>query len=256
MAEPGFTGAGLDRADHLRLNEQELAALRLHAEARLLSLAELDPVLDEAGGLAWSALGEEIEPGPAKHLALEHLQVVDLPFNGALAPGQRHPGRRRTSRKRSLVEGRFEVQRVLRVASRMVGAHVQRFEAMPVVLGLGAIEDLDRPFDNVLCFNVLTNSPHYALPLERLLVAARRRIFLRESLHESLLVRYTPDPYLDDGKRHIRVYHNTYPIDEVTRFIEEHGFRVRRVVDRRTNDGVENVVDLPHHWRILVGEKT
>lgn len=61
MAEPGFTGAGLDRADHLRLNEQELAALRLHAEARLLSLAELDPVLDETGGLAWSALTREVE---------------------------------------------------------------------------------------------------------------------------------------------------------------------------------------------------
>jgi NAD+ diphosphatase len=61
VAEPGFTGAGLDRADHLRLNEQELATLRLHAEARLLSLAELDPVLDHSGGLAWSALSEEIE---------------------------------------------------------------------------------------------------------------------------------------------------------------------------------------------------
>jgi SAM-dependent methyltransferase len=121
---------------------------------------------------------------------------------------------------------------------------------------LASIEDLDRPFDNVLCFNVLTNSPHYALPLERLLLTARKRIFLRESLHESLLVRYTRDPYLDEGKRHIRVYHNTYPIAEVIGFIEEHGFQVTRVVDRRTNDGVESVVGLPHHWRILVGERT
>ncbi|MDQ8756187.1 NAD(+) diphosphatase [Sphingosinicella sp. LHD-64] len=61
MAEPGFTGAGLDRADHLRLDEQELAVLRLHAEARLLSLAELDPVLDDSGALAWSALAGEDE---------------------------------------------------------------------------------------------------------------------------------------------------------------------------------------------------
>ncbi len=56
MAEPGFTGAGLDRADHLRLDEQQLAALGRHADARLLSLAELDPVLDDAGGLAWTTI--------------------------------------------------------------------------------------------------------------------------------------------------------------------------------------------------------
>lgn len=120
---------------------------------------------------------------------------------------------------------------------------------------LGAIEGLDECFDNVLCFNVLTNSPHYALPLERLLKSARRRILLRESLGESLTVRYTPDPYLDEGKRDIRVYHNTYPIDEVTALIEEHGFVVTRVRDRRTGDGTEMVVDIPHEWRILLAER-
>ena len=45
---------------------------------------------------------------------------------------------------------------------------------------LGTIEHLDGEFDNVLCFNVLTNSPHYALPLERLLANCRKRILLRE----------------------------------------------------------------------------
>jgi hypothetical protein len=44
---------------------------------------------------AWScrqeeASGQQIEPGTAKHLALEHLQAVDVPFDGALTPGQRH----------------------------------------------------------------------------------------------------------------------------------------------------------------------
>ncbi len=120
---------------------------------------------------------------------------------------------------------------------------------------LGAIEDLDQRYDNVLCFNVLTNSPHYAHPLERLLLSARKRILLRESLGETLEVRYTPDPYLDEGKRHIRVYHNTYPINEVISFMQEHGFRVERIVDRRTNDEVEKVVDIPHHWKILLGER-
>jgi NAD+ diphosphatase len=59
----GFTGAGLDRADRLRLDEAALAELVAAAGARLLRLAELDPVLDEAERLAWEALpeaGEEL----------------------------------------------------------------------------------------------------------------------------------------------------------------------------------------------------
>jgi SAM-dependent methyltransferase len=129
------------------------------------------------------------------------------------------------------------------------GIAVDRFQ-------VGAIEELTTEYDTVLCFNVLTNSPHYALPLERLLHAARRRVLLRESLGDSLVTRYTPDPYLDEGKRHLRVYHNTYPIDEVTAFMQEHGFRVTRITDRRSNDGVEMVVDIPHYWRILLAERT
>ncbi len=120
---------------------------------------------------------------------------------------------------------------------------------------LGAIENLARPFDTVICFNVLTNSPHYALPLERLLLCTRKRLVLRESLGNELVIRYTPDPYLDAGKRHIRVYHNTYPLHEVIAFIESYGFRVTRIPDRRTQDGVEMVVDIPHYWRILLGER-
>lgn len=120
---------------------------------------------------------------------------------------------------------------------------------------LGAIEQLDRRFDNVLCINVLTNSPHYALPLERLLACTRKRLLLRESLGGELTVRFTPDPYLDPDKRHIRVYHNTYPLPEVISFIEACGFAVTRFVDERTRDGVEMVVDIPHYWKMLLAER-
>jgi SAM-dependent methyltransferase len=132
-----------------------------------------------------------------------------------------------------------------------------RAELDPDRFRVGAIEDLadDQVYDNVLCFNVLTNSPHYAQPLERLLRSAGKRILLRESMGDELIVRYTPDPYLDEGRRHIRVYHNTYPLREVERFMEEHGFRVTRIRDERTGDGTEMVVDIPHQWRILLGER-
>ncbi len=52
----GFTGAGLDRADHLRLDAEQLAALMANGEARLLRLDTLDPLLDEEGRLLWSPL--------------------------------------------------------------------------------------------------------------------------------------------------------------------------------------------------------
>ena len=121
---------------------------------------------------------------------------------------------------------------------------------------LGAIEDLpEDSYDAVLCFNVLTNSPHFAAPLERLLRAARSRILLRESLGDDLIVNFTPDPYLDEGKRHIRVYHNTYPAHEVIGLMEAEGFDVQRVPDARTGDGTEMVVGFPHQWRILYGER-
>jgi NAD+ diphosphatase len=58
---PGFTGAGLDRADHLRLDEARLAELAASLEARLLRLSGLDPELDEDGRLGWGALVEAEE---------------------------------------------------------------------------------------------------------------------------------------------------------------------------------------------------
>jgi NAD+ diphosphatase len=56
MTEPGFTGAGLDRADHLRLDPERLAALVADGEARLLQLDAVDPVLDAESRLSWAPL--------------------------------------------------------------------------------------------------------------------------------------------------------------------------------------------------------
>ena len=51
----GFTGAPLDRADHLRTDAARLAELAESRGARFLELSGLDPVLDDDGRLAWSA---------------------------------------------------------------------------------------------------------------------------------------------------------------------------------------------------------
>jgi len=62
---PGFTGAGLDRADRLRLDEARLAELASSLEARLLRLSGLDPELDEEGRLGWARM-----PAPEEHIFL------------------------------------------------------------------------------------------------------------------------------------------------------------------------------------------
>ena len=37
--------------------------------------------------------------------------------------------------------------------------------------------------------------------------------------------------------------------------MEAEGFAVTRIRDERTDDGTEMVVDIPHQWRILLGER-
>jgi len=58
----GFTGAGIDRADHLRLDAERLRVLRFSAEARLLRLDGLEPQVDGEGRIGWAAIdSNEVE---------------------------------------------------------------------------------------------------------------------------------------------------------------------------------------------------
>lgn len=62
MIPPGFTGAGLDRADQLRVDAARLAEALAHAEAAVLAMSGLEPELDPAGRLVWSPVdGHAIE---------------------------------------------------------------------------------------------------------------------------------------------------------------------------------------------------
>ena len=84
----GFTGSALDRADQLRLKPERVAELAAGPKARLLRLAEFDPVLDESGRLAWDgmdALAHDAEP---IFLGLQDGQPRFAPLR-KLAAGQR-----------------------------------------------------------------------------------------------------------------------------------------------------------------------
>ena len=58
MSNPGFTGASLDRADDLRLDKERMADMMANGDARLLDLADLDPVLEPEGTLHWTTFAE------------------------------------------------------------------------------------------------------------------------------------------------------------------------------------------------------
>jgi NAD+ diphosphatase len=85
VSEPGFTGAGLDRADHLRLDAERMAQLMADGDARLLRLAELDPVLDGEGRLAWGPL----EEGELLFLGLDEGAPLFAPLLSEAPIGQR-----------------------------------------------------------------------------------------------------------------------------------------------------------------------
>ena len=87
MTITGFTGAGLDRADHVRLDAERLAGMMANGDARLLRLAELDPVLDEEGRLAWGPL--DGEQGDCLFLGLDEGAPLFAPLVRMQALGQR-----------------------------------------------------------------------------------------------------------------------------------------------------------------------
>ncbi|WP_315761313.1 NAD(+) diphosphatase [Sphingomonas sp. Y38-1Y] len=82
---PGFTGATIDRADHLRADPERLAAARADPAARVLAMAGLDPVVED-GRLVWRAIGPDagelvllgVEAGAPRFAAL-----LETPTEGA-----------------------------------------------------------------------------------------------------------------------------------------------------------------------------
>ena len=91
MIAPGFTGGTIDRADRVRHEPALLAAAEADPRARLLVLDGLDPQLDDAGRLVWTAL----DAAPGERLFLGYHESVPLfaaaPPHGRPLPGGRSP---------------------------------------------------------------------------------------------------------------------------------------------------------------------
>ncbi len=82
-----FAGSRLNRADHVRQNDHELAALMTH-RARLLLLSGLDPVIGDDGTLQWGSLAEADPDAELVFLGLEGDRgcFAAVPASGSTAP--------------------------------------------------------------------------------------------------------------------------------------------------------------------------
>lgn len=113
------------------------------------------------------------------------------------------------------------------------------------------IEDFAGAADHILCMNVLSNLDNFHRPLERLLLAARKSLVLRESIKVGASYRYVRDDYLDPGVN-LNVYVNAYDRAELLDFIAGYGFSPRVVVDRHSGGEPELVIGYPHYWTFIV----
>jgi 2-polyprenyl-3-methyl-5-hydroxy-6-metoxy-1,4-benzoquinol methylase len=107
------------------------------------------------------------------------------------------------------------------------------------------IEDLDGEADHVICMNVLSNIDNYHRPLERLLNVAQKTLILRESAKAGAQYAYVQDMFVD---KPLNVHVNAYDADELVAFMQDFGFDVERVTDRRTGGDPELVIGHPHWW--------
>jgi SAM-dependent methyltransferase len=112
------------------------------------------------------------------------------------------------------------------------------------------IEDLRAEVDHVLCINVLSNIDNFHRPLERLLLAARKTLILRESIADVSRYSYVEDRYLDRGVN-LKVHVNTYSRAEITSFIEGYGYDVEIHVDEHSGGRPQQVIDHPHSWTFV-----
>ncbi|MDP5279740.1 NAD(+) diphosphatase [Sphingomonas sp. DG1-23] len=91
MSAPGFTGGTIDRADRVRQEPELLRAAESDPRARLLVLHGLDPELDDADRLVWTAL----DAAQGERLFLGYDDGVPVfaaaPPHGQTLPGGRSP---------------------------------------------------------------------------------------------------------------------------------------------------------------------
>lgn len=118
---------------------------------------------------------------------------------------------------------------------------LSEFGLHPNYLFVQNMLELDTSFDIVVSLNTLCFMPDYKSYLERLLNATESIFLLRMSMSDKERRLYVIDGYCDPQYNHMKLYFNTYNINEVQTFIEGYGFTVEHIKDKYTQDGEEIV---------------
>ena len=95
MSRPpvAFTGSPIDRADHIRVDENALAG-QMNFRARLLALDGLEPVFDDLGALVWGTLADCDPDAELCFLGMDpdgKACFAAVPAQGATGPAYANP---------------------------------------------------------------------------------------------------------------------------------------------------------------------
>jgi len=121
-----------------------------------------------------------------------------------------------------------------------------------------ALERLPRGerYDVVVSLSTLLYFPDFHEPLELMARAADRLLVIRSLFGEQTEVRWLPDILLEAGFQDMRAYFNVFARDEVADFLDDEGFAVEWMTDRRRKErfgGAPEVVggiELPYEFLI------
>ena len=118
----------------------------------------------------------------------------------------------------------------------------------------------DERYEAVVSLSTLLYAPDYRLPLEAMARAASRVLVVRSSFGEETTVRYLADTLLEPGFQELRGYFSIFSRREVEAFLEEEGFAVEWVEDRRQRERFggepEIVGGVPLPYEFLVAERS
>jgi hypothetical protein len=126
----------------------------------------------------------------------------------------------------------------------------------PERLFLESLDDLyGHDFNVALIINVMSFNPDFRRILGRLVENGAETIIVRDNFGEKTVIRWDIDGFLDEGFNHLKAYWNLWGRNEVETFLNDLGYRVSFLEDKRTKGEVELVVGKPYTWEFLLAQK-
>lgn len=118
-----------------------------------------------------------------------------------------------------------------------------------------SMENVTASADIITILNTLTFCPDFRAPLDRLAATGAGLLLIRDNFGPETMIRWEVDGFLNRGYNHLKAYWNQWSISDVSVFLNELGYKVRAIEDKRTGGRAELVVGKVYHWSWLLAEK-